>query len=564
MNAWFPRIGPTGEILSGNNGIWRTSPMMSPAQISPVGTSPVWAGQRIVYNKNDGTTFVDGVIVPIAYNFYVGSDDGRWAGMVADATGRVDVYLGATKIAEVGGGCDPALGGSKFAYLTPYQSTQRNLIIEPLVVASGTIMKVALSRNGQYGAYQTATSTYKRALFSLDGKDATVRDDEGLILVFIGPDLEPWVMTQTPEVGTLVRPLFSKMGYQITGALFYPDARMDGERLHVVGSGSDGQPRFDVWVDFSQPRIDVSALRPMADIPVIGKSCLFGWFTDGPTPAPGNCDLVVNYYGGAAPSEVMLRNGGQRVMHYVAAETGGTIEALESAVAAEHTRNPSMPVVAYWPRTLQGGRPPSNAEYVGVEAYMASAETPEAFEARVRAAVAKCRMAVLIPNCYTSNVSLTQDLEQVVPPVGRVARDLSNVIGILGFSAGSRATGWNSHPEVQDDWQRLFEGVTGTPSIPPRVLPPQPTPQQPGDIMIASQFDSARVVPYKQLKPSATQGCVNVILPDGRVLSAHGDDRDPGSDGPWEQGQVAGQSVTFSDGSKYYTYLIVPVDKVPA
>jgi len=78
-----------------------------------------------------------------------------------------------------------------------------------------------------------------------------------------------------------------------------------------------------------------------------------------------------------------------------------------------------------------------------------------------------------------------------------------------------------------------------------------------------SIFDGAKVIPYLALLPSSRHGCVNVILPDGSVLSAHGDTRPAGVDGPWEQGEVAGQSVTFRAEGVYFTYIIVPVGKLP-
>ena len=77
-------------------------------------------------------------------------------------------------------------------------------------------------------------------------------------------------------------------------------------------------------------------------------------------------------------------------------------------------------------------------------------------------------------------------------------------------------------------------------------------------------FDSSKVVPYKELKPSSHAGCVNVILPTGEVLSAHGDTRPSGTDGPWEQGQVSGNVVTFRAFDEgYFSWLLVPVDKLP-
>lgn len=83
-------------------------------------------------------------------------------------------------------------------------------------------------------------------------------------------------------------------------------------------------------------------------------------------------------------------------------------------------------------------------------------------------------------------------------------------------------------------------------------------------------FDSAKVVPYTQLKPSAQSGCVNVILPDGRVFSGHhgdleGNVRPAGTDGPWEQGQLTGSggAITYRIDGQPETWLIVPVDKLP-
>lgn len=101
------------------------------------------------------------------------------------------------------------------------------------------------------------------------------------------------------------------------------------------------------------------------------------------------------------------------------------------------------------------------------------------------------------------------------------------------------------------------------PPIDPPIDPPKPPILPQGDIMQFAQLDGAKAVPYIELKKSSQAGCVNVILPGGRVLSAHGDDRDPGTDGPWEMAQVQGGQATFTDGEKFYTYLIVPVDKLP-
>lgn len=96
-------------------------------------------------------------------------------------------------------------------------------------------------------------------------------------------------------------------------------------------------------------------------------------------------------------------------------------------------------------------------------------------------------------------------------------------------------------------------------------LPPITPPTKIGDnFMLFSQFDPTKVRPYVQLLPSKNYpGAFNVILPDGTVLSAQGDSRVSGTDGPWEAGEVVGNEVTLHDALQFYTYLIVPVDKVP-
>lgn len=78
-----------------------------------------------------------------------------------------------------------------------------------------------------------------------------------------------------------------------------------------------------------------------------------------------------------------------------------------------------------------------------------------------------------------------------------------------------------------------------------------------------STLDGTRAVLYQELKPSAQAGCVNVVLLNGEVLSAHGDTRPAGTDGPWEQAQVSGQIATYLADGEAFTWLIVAGDKLP-
>jgi hypothetical protein len=105
------------------------------------------------------------------------------------------------------------------------------------------------------------------------------------------------------------------------------------------------------------------------------------------------------------------------------------------------------------------------------------------------------------------------------------------------------------------------------PPIPP-VPPDPPIPPKPPVITVEnfmqlSKFDQSKVYPYQELKKSSRDGCVNVILPDGEVLSGKGETRPAGTDGPWEQGQVIGNEVTYAVDGEFYTHLIVPIDKLP-
>lgn len=101
------------------------------------------------------------------------------------------------------------------------------------------------------------------------------------------------------------------------------------------------------------------------------------------------------------------------------------------------------------------------------------------------------------------------------------------------------------------------------PPIPPDPPHPKPPTMPQGDIMQFAQIDGTKVVPYVELKKSAQAGCVNVILEGGRVFSAYGDDRDPGTDGPFEQGQVSGGAIIYRADGKLFPYLIMDVSKLP-
>ncbi len=259
QNGWFPKLRADGSAASGNKGIWFVPAGGTPRQVDSVGIGPILAGQTLVYNRNNNTTQVGTAIIPVAYNDYVGSDIGQWAGFTGGPVGQIVRYNGTQPIGvPIIGACAPRFFGGSFGYLTPYQATQRVLVVDGVQRASGIIIDWVADRGGSGFTYVTATGTYTKNIFDDKGNNITIRpqQDEVPIVMFLGPDGYPWMLSGTTNSGTFVRMIYSAFGYVIPGELYNPDARIIGDRLHVVGSLSNGAPR-DVWIDFTAPKVDL-------------------------------------------------------------------------------------------------------------------------------------------------------------------------------------------------------------------------------------------------------------------------------------------------------------------
>lgn len=184
---------------------------------------------------------------------------------------------------------------------------------------------------------------------------------------------------------------------------------------------------------------------------------------------------------------------------------------------------------------------------------------------------------ILIGQAYSSNSGNTADLRTIPPVIAKVARDHANIEGIINFSGSGRATGWQDHPEVQPDWQKVFDGITGTPIIvppqpqpippdPPHPQPPDPVPippqpippQEPLMILYGNQvIKENQPLPASQtmlpgtLKSHPEGGGVAIWRPDGYVVTVTpgGDIQKRPESGPpdpnyrpgsWEKFQHAG------------------------
>jgi hypothetical protein len=254
----------------------------------------------------------------------------------------------------------------------------------------------------------------------------------------LGPLPDQVVMAKDGKIGTLLQ-----------GQVDWPTLRISPNEQHWVGAMYVGERVVGGRV----PDV-VPALYAPLSVPSIGRPMWMACFNFQPATTPGNAVLNT--------SDLIVRDAhGLAVAQYVASPNESDPNALDTAIAAAKSKG--LPVIAYWTRAAQGIRLPNGAEIVGVEAYHWASESLAAFEARVRAAVARCPKAALICQAYTSNASLTTDLASLVPIYARIAKDCGNVWGLLVFSGSGRPTGLQDHPDVLPLWQALAAGIPSAP-----------------------------------------------------------------------------------------------------
>jgi len=254
---WHPKLDAYGNLLSGAASIWLTRDGVS-TRLAANGSGHCWAGFAPVWNTNANLTSFNGYGAYQGYTDYSGSDDFQWAGFDSTGNGRTDVFHNGNRAYSIDGACNLRFGGKRIAYLTPYHpddSGNRHLIVNGQTHASGKLVTLALSHDGAVLVYSVATGTYTRVIYSEDGKPLNVRPNETPLVTFLRNG-QPWLLTQTPDVGLLVYPAFDVMGYQIQGDMFNPDARMQGDRLRVVASSDAGVLREE-WINFSAERKDL-------------------------------------------------------------------------------------------------------------------------------------------------------------------------------------------------------------------------------------------------------------------------------------------------------------------
>ncbi len=288
---------------------------------------------------------------------------------------------------------------------------------------------------------------------------------------------EWWLLYWRHESGPLVlRPFGDVRGYYATApgelAFGYAVDVVDAHTVNVVWSIGQGEQPGELdekAIDVNSTRMDLAL--PI-DIPKIGRPCWLAWFEFNlpSVRPPGHAWVDVR-----RDEEPFVKSfAGDILGYYTAAEKEGTLEALEVAVKAARAKHPGVPVVAYWPRGFHEIGIP-DTDILGMECYCSKTESIAAFEARVRRTLnhlpASLKVA-LVAQAYSSNDSQTTDLSGLVPVYARLARDFANVWAILAFSDFGRSTGLADHPDIRPLWQRLADGIAGTPAIEPPMNTP--------------------------------------------------------------------------------------------
>lgn len=333
----------------------------------------------------------------------------------------------------------------------------------------GVAMPLPAHRMGTTGGILEVTSsgvTWMDDLFSMPAFHRTFAGVEFVTFRRLGA----WVFGNS-QIGSVA--------VNLTTGQVFSLARMNRTSRTLRGALEDGR----LTVVSSRPAVLIReqdfepyvAPEPVyAPVVAIGRPLWMGSFEfAGDAGFPSNCRIHVVQ--GAKWLEVQGPD-----WRYVAGSPDGDINSLRGAigVAASETNLTVRPVVAYVPRSIQAHLP-THADVQGIEAYLGADETDAQFLKRISTSIRVSPRAVLIANCYTSNTTLTSDLRRVPGLISQLARDHANVEGILVFSGSGRATGWQEHPEVHDDWRKVFAGITGVPVITPPVIPSEPAEPEP-------------------------------------------------------------------------------------
>jgi len=348
-------------------------------------------------------------------------------------------------------------------------------------IAHGT-SPVIFDRNGSLlvatPAHGSQGFRYVREDGAVVTGDASYAPSEGVDLFEWTRFDNGWWFGQGPGDGALAGGWAYKDGQYyklVEGAVRFMRVARDGDRFSLA-CWVERAPSAIVWGTFDEIPLYHTAVGsprpPVVYAPVveIGRPLWFGFYEFGAAgDVPSNCRIPVVQ---GAPWLDVVGPG----WRYVAGNPDGDVSAIADAIyTADADFLPD--ILAYVPRHAQYAIPSLKADIIGIECYLGADETDADFLKRIAISIRLSRRAVLIAQCYTSNTNHTQDLRRIPGLISALARDHANVEGIVVFSAGSRATGWNDHPEVHDAWHQVFRGIMGAPEVSRPEPEPEPLPE---------------------------------------------------------------------------------------
>lgn len=281
---------------------------------------------------------------------------------------------------------------------------------------------------------------------------------------------EWWAMYFAGNYGLVLHPFSSTIGYVITPPgqdAWQPTCVALANNVVRVcwsttaGEGPNDYRIFDCNIDV-MPRVQIVQEET---IPAINKKCWLGWFEfiDNLAYIPPSNNLLWLRQEG-----IIKQSNGSPFAKWIAR---GTVEEIERAV-----QESPYPALVYWDGRGWPRWPILRPQdWLGLFAYCPASLTMAQFEANMRADIngvpPQYKQIYLNCQCYNDNKGLTQDLKGLVPVYARLARDFPRVNFLLVFNDQGRGNAqvggglqWN--PQLIPYWQKLKDGITGTPEVP--------------------------------------------------------------------------------------------------
>lgn len=240
------------------------------------------------------------------------------------------------------------------------------------------------------------------------------------------------------------------------GGCFFNRAQYDSYNIALATVKESENQTVFWWLNIEE--LKTFPVEDEQEIKAINRDCWLGWFefTDNLQYIP--------------PNNCLLRIPGGRIValgigQFAQWIQGSTVEEIE-----RQAQDSNIPVVAYWDaRTWPRWPLLKDNDWLAIQAYCLNSEIPADFQSNMevvlRSIPGSYRNVALVCQCYTSNANLTTNLKGLVPVYAELAIKFPKITMMLVFTDQGRATGLNDHQELRPYWQKLFDGITGDPSM---------------------------------------------------------------------------------------------------